>query len=89
MRAVTSSRSASAAAVSGRADARIVWMMSKRRSARRMPNTLKLTERCQFDGVSVSCKSKERSIRMPSIHIDVINAEWTTAVPFYGPERHL
>ena len=22
---------------------------------------------------------------MPSIHIDVINAEWTTAVPFYGP----
>jgi hypothetical protein len=22
---------------------------------------------------------------MPSIHVDVANAEWTTAVPFYGP----
>jgi hypothetical protein len=60
--------------------------MSKRRSARRIgraASLLLLTERRQY--AALPCKRKSQEDSMPSTHVDVAAAEWTTAVPFYGP----
>src|SRR5216683_554861 len=54
VRTVTSSFSASAAAVIGRETVRNIWMMSNRRSARRIARLRLLTERCQYDPVNLT-----------------------------------
>src|SRR5216683_1849821 len=54
VRTVTSSFSASVAAVIGRETVRNIWMMSNRRSARRIAGGLLLTERCQYNAVTMT-----------------------------------
>jgi hypothetical protein len=44
-----------------------------------------LTDSWQYAVLGSHANAWLQEIAMPTIHVDIANAEWTSAVPFYGP----